>query len=847
MRPLTLCGQMDAEGCGLGRWRHMTFRHPNSPAGALMRTALLTAIAAANAVATGCAYGAPTSPVSRGGQIAVAGLGERVTVRRDGRGIPYIEAASAHDLFLAQGFVTAGDRLWQMDLLRRTARGELAEVLGDSVLEQDAQARVFGFGMLADGLVARVPPRMQEALAAYAEGVNAWIAAHGDKGLPLEFQLLRYKPKPWRPADSLVIGKLFALDLSNSWPLDLLRASFADLPEDRRAALFPEDSPLDVVLLGGDGPSPGATTKPASRPALPRGALIEARASQAVVRRALDRVGLFAELAAMSNNWVVGGARSVTGKPLLANDPHLSPSAPSLWYLTHLSGPGLHVAGVTAPGAVGILIGHNDRIAWGVTNLMADVQDLYAESLDAAGKYPTPAGPRSAQVRKERILVRGDKPDAAPRVVERDVILTRHGPVVLEAAGKRFALRWTALDPDASELAAFFSLDAASDWNEFTAALRSFAGPPLNFVYADTSGHIGYYAAGRIPLRASGDGTVPVPGATDAGEWSGYVPFGELPHLLDPPSGSIATANNRVVGRGYPHLITRAWGVPYRARRISELLAAKPKLSAADFQAIQADTYAYADAIFTRAVVEVARAQTPSSAEWAAMVQAFNGWDGRASADSRVLPLAVGMRRAFARKLFAAALGADRMKDYDWPNRDTVIDTLVTKRPVSWLPKEFSSYADLLLACWKEARADLARRAGADETLWTWGRVGRPVSFPHPLGELPQAGNRFSIDPLPKATEGSSETVNAGMFVSMRLVADLSDWDHSRQGIALGESGDPSSPHWKDQLADWRSVTTPTFPFSREAVARAAVETQVLVPFGERTEGGGAPAPPKPR
>ena len=335
----------------------MTFRHPTSLAGALMRTALLTAIAAANAVATGCSYGAPRgSPVSRGGQIAVAGLGERVTVRRDGRGIPYIEAASEHDLFFAQGFVTAGDRLWQMDLLRRTARGELAEVLGDSVLEQDAQARVFGFGRLADGLVARVPPRMQEALAAYAEGVNAWIAAHGDTGLPLEFQLLRYKPRPWRPADSLVIGKLFALDLSNSWPLDLLRASFADLPEDRRAALFPEDSPLDVVLLGGDGPSPGATTKPASRPALPRGALIEARASQAVVRRALDRVGLFAELAAMSNNWVVGGARSVTGKPLLANDPHLSPSAPSLWYLTHLSGPGLHVAGVTAPGAVGILI-----------------------------------------------------------------------------------------------------------------------------------------------------------------------------------------------------------------------------------------------------------------------------------------------------------------------------------------------------------------------------------------------------------------------------------------------------------------------------------------------------------
>ncbi|TMQ63519.1 MAG: penicillin acylase family protein [Candidatus Eisenbacteria bacterium] len=830
----------------MGRRWIMTPRHLLFSAAALGRAALLAVLATAGATATGCSGHPAGSPASRGGQLTVPGLQERVTVQRDARGIPYLSAAGEHDLFFAQGFVTADDRLWQMDLLRRTARGELAEILGDSVLEQDAQVRGLGFGALADGLVARVSPPMQQALAAYAEGVNAWIAAHADHGLPAEFRLLGYKPKPWLPADSLVIGKLFALDLSHSWSLDILRNSFGDLPEDRRTALFPEASPLDVVLVGGGEPPPVAG-KPASA-ALPQPeAYTGAWASQSVLRRALNRVGLFADLAAASNSWVIGGARSVTGKPILANDPHLAPSAPSIWYLTHLSAPGIHVAGVTTPGVVGILIGHNERIAWGVTNLMADVQDLYAETFDAAGRYATPSGPRAALMRKERILVRSDKPDAGIRTVEREVTVTRHGPLVFKTDGWRLALRWTALDPDASEVAAFLDIDKASDWIEFTAALKNFAGPPLNFVYADAAGHIGYYAAGRIPARASGDGTVPYDGATDAGEWSGYVPFGELPHLFDPPSGVIVTANNRIVGGSYRHLITRAWTVPYRAHRIWELLAANPKLSADDFQAIQADTYAYADATFARAVVEVARSQAALSGEWTAMAKTFDGWNGRASADSRVLPLAVAMRRVFVQKILEAALGADRAKEYQWPNRDTLIDQIATSRPAAWLPKEYSSYADLLLACWKEGRADLARRAGTDETQWTWGHVGRPVRFPHPLGELPQAGTRFTVDPLPKATEGSSETVNAGMFVSMRFVADLFDWDRSRQGIALGESGDPSSPHWKDQLADWRSVTTRTFPFSPAAVARAAVETQVLVPPGKGPDGDGVAAPPKPR
>lgn len=811
------------------------------------------------------------APASASATPAVAGLRARVTVRRDARGIPHIEAANEHDLFLAQGFVTASDRLWQMDLLRRTARGELAEILGRDVLDQDEQMRVLGLGRFADGLVERLPTRVREPLAAYAEGVNAYITALGDRRLPPEFGILDYEPRPWRPSDSLVICKLFALDLTLSWPRDMMRASFANLPADRRAALFVETSPLDVVLVGEDTPGgsstpagagevkphPSLPKKPAAlsggdsatglsasgTPALPLppGALVAARASQQSARSALARVGLWAEGLAASNNWVVSGARSMTGKPLLANDPHLSPSTPSIWHLAHLSAPGLHVAGATAPGVAGILIGHNERIAWGVTNLMADVQDLYAETFESARAYATPAGSRDADVRTERILVRSETKDGQPEVVEREVTVTRHGPVVFEAGNQRYALRWTALDPDACEVESFLAVDRASGWKEFTAALERLPGPPLNFVYADTSGHIGYYAAGRIPLRTSGDGSLPYDGTTNAGEWSGYVPFGELPHLYDPPSGAIVTANNRVVGRNYPHVITRGWVVPYRARRISELLAAKPRLSAGDFETIQADAHSYADAIFARAVVDAAKAEMArgerARPEWAAMVKAFDGWDGRTSASSRAVPLAVGMRRVFARKVLEAALGAERANGYHWPNRDTFIDGIVTTRPAGWLPKEYASWADLWLACWAEAREALAGEAGSDPDLWTWGRVGPPVTFPHALSERPAAGARFAIEPLPASTEGSSDTVNAGKSVSMRFVADTSDWDRSRQGIALGQSGDPSSPHWKDQLADWRAVTTPAFPFTRAAVARAAVETQVLTPASPAQDG----------
>lgn len=827
-------------------------------AAAMALVSPLRAAGSAPAPSSPAPAGPATPAEPRKSTLEVPGLKAPVTVRRDVRGIPAIEAANAHDLFFAQGFVTAGDRLWQMDLLRRSARGQLAEIFGKDVLEQDIQIRNFDFGRLADGLVARVQPALREALTAYAEGVNANIAARGSAGLPSEFALLGYRPKPWLPSDSLVIGKLFALDLDLSWPGDLARAGLADLPKDMLEELFVEKSPLDVILVGAEkkvgeragnvksgersgekaGDESGDSME--ALPSLPASVAqasfdVWGRSSAAWSGPAAGHRGAFFGLAA-SNNWVIAGKRSSTGKPLLANDPHLSPTAPSIWYMTHLTGAGFHVAGVTPPGVVGIVIGHNEKIAWGLTNLMADVQDLYVEEFDEKGRVTTPAGARAAEVRKEKVLARAASPDAAPEASEHDLTRTRHGPVVLAAGPARFALRWTALDADACEVCAFFDIDKAGDWKEFQAALVRHTGPPLNFVYADTSNHIGWSAAGRIPVRKGGNGTTPLDGRTDTDSWSGYIPWSEMPRLYDPPESLIITANNRVVGPGYPRSLTHAWVTPYRARRIQDLLAAIPRIGIDDCGRVQGDTVSLADLTFARELEKAAKARTAAdakntaadaSADWAAIASTLADWDGRAHEDSRVMPIVAAARTLFTTKVLTAAVGAN--KTYNWPSRDTLIDSIVSGRPAKWLPKEYASYDDLFLDCWKDGRAALAKKAGDDAANWTWGKVADPVVFAHPLGGA-DAGAPFLIDPIPASTGGSGETVNAGAAVSMRFIADCSDWDRSLQGIALGESGDPSSPHWKDQLETWRTVKTQVFPFSPKALAQATVEVQTLAP-----------------
>ncbi len=773
--------------------------------------------------------------------IAIAGLHDRVTVRRDERGIPYIEAKNQEDLYFAQGYVTASDRLWQMDLLRRTERGELAEVLGagpnNAALEQDKQHRTLGFAQEVDAELVQAAPASRALLEAYAQGVNAYIGSLDARSLPPEFQILQYKPKPWTPADSLLITKVFAEGLSSTWRLDLMRAALAGLPAEKRAGLMPETSPLDVLVVGKDSKETNrkaSSAHPAgSSNNFSRETLLALARDGELANQALARVGLYAEGLAASNNWVVSGQHTATGKPLLANDPHLPGTAPSIWYMVHLSAPGLHVAGVSAPSGPGVIIGHNDRIAWGMTNVGPDVQDLYEEKFDPANpqRYLTPEGWRNVDVRHEEIKVRKGFTDSATDTVTLDVSITRHGPIIFQNGGKRYALRWTALDPKLNGTDSVYMINRARDWKDFNDALRTFTAPTQNIVYADVDGHIGYHAAGVVPIRRSGDGSLPYDGSTDEGDWINFIPIEKLPMLYDPPSGIIVTANQRIVGSDYPFFLTHSWAQPYRARRILDLLTRTPKLTADDFRRIQGDVYSIGNVLFAREIAKALRPRlTPADTKLGELLDNLDKWDGLVNADSHIAPLLWQIRIAFRSRVLAAALGDDLVKTYQWGNFDVTIDRLITEQPKDWLPKEFSSYADLLLACYQDARAVLTKNIGTDESKWTWGEMVK-VRFTHPLAGAPLIGLQFTIPPFPQnGTGGLAATPNVGGSVSMRLIADPSDWDTTQHGIALGESGIPSSPHWNDQLADWRAVTPRVFPFSEAAVAKATQETMVLEP-----------------
>lgn len=769
--------------------------------------------------------------------VQLKGIKDRVTIRRDERGIPYVEAQNDEDLYFGQGYATAADRLSQMDLARRTARGELAEVFGNVVLDQDKLHRTYGFIQAAEAEYAAASPKSKALLEAYAAGVNAYASSLDPKSMPPEFQLLKYEFRPWTPQDSFAVIKLFFEALSDTWRLDLMRQGLASLPAEKRAALMPVTSPIDVLVVGKDVPAKAA-------PARSTGAFVKDPLSSdsqkalarnaAVAAEALARVGLYADDLAASNNWVISGARTVSGKPLLANDPHLRSTAPSIWHMVHLSAPGYRVAGVTAGGLPGVVIGHNEYIAWGFTNVGPDVQDLYLEKFDPNNpkKYQTPSGWQDAVVRREEIKVRKGLASAEFDVVTHEVTVTRHGPIIFEGDGKRYALRWTAYDGKKINADVNYSLNRARNWNEFKAALQAFTAPTQNIVYADVQGHIGYHVAGVIPIRRSGDGSLPYDGATDAGDWVEYIPIAKLPNLYDPPSGMIVTANQRIVGTDYPYHLTHSWAQPYRARRIFDLLSEKPKHTSEDFRRILGDVYSIAGVLFAKEAVKVLRPKlTPADEKLRATLDAFEKWDGRVNAESSAALMVGQMRLAFRSKILAGALGPDLVRNFGWSNFDTTLDRIIKDQPADWLPKEFPSYADLMRNSYDEAVRALTRRLGEDQSKWTWGEYAK-AQFPHALSTAPLIGTMFTVPAVPQNGTGGlvGATVNVGAAVSMRLIADPGDWDKTQQGIALGESGLPKSPHWSDQLADWRAVTPREFPFTAGAVTKATKDTLVLAP-----------------
>ena len=777
------------------------------------------------------------------GGLVVAGLRDAVTIDRDQWGRPWIRAQSLEDAVTAQGYVMAQDRLWQMDLLRRVSAGDLSEIFGGVALHFDEESRTLGMRQAAERAAADASPEIRRLLDAYARGVNENIAQRGNK-LPIEFVVLGYQPRPWTPADTYLISLYMYKTLTSTWQEKLNRQWItAKVGPDRARDLFVEDSPLDhFIWTAGSPASQPISSKTSASAASAQGTDHEPpfAPSWEAARSFLAQFDEQTSQIIGSNNFVVSGAHTASGKPLLANDTHLLLSVPALWYVIHLTAPGLNVQGFALAGAPLVIIGHNERIAWGFTNSNVDVEDLYIETFEAANPLLYHANGKllSAEVRHETIPVRG-RPD-----VNLDVIVTRHGPIVHrdppEQGGRAYALRWTALESGGLDFG-FPLLGQAQNWSDFTETTRHIAGPGQNAIYADVDGNIGFTIPARVPIRAKGQGALPLPGDSDDFEWKGYIAFEELPRVLNPPEGIIATANARTVGPGYKYYLTDRQAGPYRTARLYELLSNRSGLTAADCNAIQNDIVSLPNRFLAGALVTAAKATSPHDSRTQQLIAKLQSWDARATADSVETSLVEYTRHALFRHLLAPYLG-DEVTKYElwepqsvyndvWWRDKVFLENVLRERPAAWLPSGFASYDELLMTSADEAVAALQKQTGsANQTSWTWGSL-HPLDMVHPLGRSGPLHGIFSIGPYPQG--GTVDTVRAmgvGHGPAMRFVADLSNFDQSLMEIPTGESGQYGSRYYRDQFPEWFAGRGIPEPFSAASETRVLVHTLTLLP-----------------
>ncbi len=533
-----------------------------------------------------------------------------------------------------------------------------------------------------------------------------------------------------------------------------------------------------------------------------------------------------------SNNWVVSGAHSVSGKPLLSNDMHLGHQMPNLWYEAHLRCGNFDAAGVTLPGLPYVIVGHNQRIAWGFTNIGPTVEDVYIETFNPEGQYLTPEGWKAPEHRSEVIHVKG-KPDVVV-----DVAVTRHGPVITElipGETRKLALRWTLYDGTHDP---FFEVDSAQNWQQFRSAFSAFDAPGQNVVYADVDGNIGYQATGKIPIRASGDGSLPENGSDNAHEWTGYIPFDKLPSVYNPPSGVIATANGRIAPDGYPYSISTGWEAPWRTARIYRVLESGKKFSPADMLALQMDIYSEVDRYFAERFVYSVDHARSASARTKQAAELLRGWDGRMTADSAAPAIAYQARAQLARLLLEPKLGTAptdakqaaatlSWKTYSWGMQSVWLENVVHHQPPGWLPPTYASYDELLAAAVESAVSGPG--APKDLASWKWGEF-RGVEIQHPiLGRVPLLQRWTGPGIQPQSGSGYTvKAVSPSHGPSERLTVDLSDLDQSTLNLVTGEAGNFLSPYYMDQWKAWYEGYTFKLPYSEKAVAASKQHELVM-------------------
>lgn len=721
------------------------------------------------------------------GELTLPGLLKPVTVVRDSSGVPHVSAGNEHDLYLAQGYIQAQDRLFQMDLSRRQASGELSEVIGEKAVKNDKYFRTLGLRRAAESSYDAYTSEGKEALDVFAEGVNLYIAELEESGKwPVEFTLLGYEPEPWTPVDSLTIGKYMAFDLGGNWEDQAFRQYLLqNFPKEKAYDLFPsypKEGPYNISKEDLD---------------------IEKSFAGAVIPYEFNG----------SNNWVVSGAKTETGKPLLADDPHLGLATPSVWYQMHLEAPTVNVSGVIFAGIPGIILGHNENVAWGVTNTGPDVQDLYIEKRNPKNENEFAYKDKweKAKIVDEPIKVKDGK------TIDYQVTITRHGPVVSEFAGKSgkdkvLALRWTALDPSA-ELEAVLNMNKAKDWDEFEKALLKFETPAQNFVFASIDGTIAYKANGKIPIRKKGDSMLPVPGWTDEYEWKSYIPFDELPKTINPEEGFISTANNKVISDDYPYHISNNWAQPYRQMRIQEFLQANKKLTAGDMQSLQMDQVNLQAREFVPQFLKILNGSSSKQEEQA--LEILQKWNEIDSADAAAPMIFNVWMKKIGDVLLTDEIPEETLKLFN--GRKSAIDELLREalegKAGPWI-EEAGGLEQVLAKALQKTLKELEATQGSDLADWEWGDYHQ-VRFDHPLSSVSPLNYLFNSDGgIPVG--GSSVTVQAAAFLddgtvnhggSWRFVIDLSDMNQAYHLVGPGQSGNVKSKWYHDQLEDWADGT----------------------------------------
>jgi penicillin G amidase len=774
------------------------------------------------------------------GRVALAGLSAPVDIVRDAEGIPHIFAKSAGDAYFALGFAHAQDRLWQLELNRRIPAGRMAEILGPNALDTDRFLRTLGVRRNAEKILANLSADTRAALDAYARGINAYLENRSGP-LPPEFILTGAPaPEPWQPVDSIGWQTMMAWDLGANWTQELLRMRLAQRLSLAQINEFLPPYPGDPVLQTQDYTGLYRTLTGTTGQL----AAVAAIAPPSYV----DGMG--------SNNWVVAGGLSETGKPLLANDPHLGLSAPALWYFAHLSAPGLNVIGATLPGIPSVVLGRNDRIAWGFTNTAPDVQDLYIERInpDDRGQYQTPDGWAEFKRRTETIKVKG-KPDVTLEVRE-----TRHGPVIsgalpiidkaaLDAGKYVVAFAWTALRADDLTLQAGMKFNRAANWQQFLEGAKDFGSPQQNIVYADIDGNIGFVAPARVPVRkAENDlkGLAPAPGWEARYDWDGFIPFEQLPRRYNPASQRIMSANHKIVDAGYPYFLTSEWTLPYRAQRIDALLDVKPKHSMVSFADIQKDHVSLA----AQEILPLLKKTVPRSERAKVALDVLAGWNGSMDAE-RAEPLIFNAwMRSISRQIFADELGEDLMKDY-WEQRNVhlpTINVLMNKDgQARWCADRTGGGAkaqgcdEVLSSSLETALGDLESRYGQDMWNWRWGEAHVARSEHRPFAKVDVLAQFFDIR-VP--TPGDTFTVNVGRHnlrdektpfanrhaASLRALYDLSNPENSLFIHSTGESGNVLSPLYRNYSQRWAQVEYLPMKTRREDVEKGRLGMLTLVP-----------------